>query len=327
MKLQATELHIGEPAGVRVALDPYVTVLALVTDALGRRRGAPEEWRRRVRASIRPDGAAAVQPIIHPRYSVTPDCVTPQHPASETPVAEQLEYLRELPDSSLLSDLTEVFGDSPPRHWQQAVREPGRWLRSYAGVMGDAWACVRPLWEQAQPLLAREVERVGAAAVRGQLGLILDGLHPASRFTGGVLRIRDPEPARFHLGSRPLVLVPMVSGHEALICNLDRDDAVWIAYPLPGASQLPVAPEPAGSQRAALLASLTGPVRAELLRAAARPLTMGELATRVRLPPSAITYHCERLAAAGLIQRERRGREVWVSRTALGDTLLDLFSG
>jgi hypothetical protein len=38
--------------------------------------------------------------------------------------------------------------------------------------------------------------------MRGDLGLILDRLHPASRFDDDVLRIRDPEPARWSC-SRP----------------------------------------------------------------------------------------------------------------------------
>jgi DNA-binding transcriptional ArsR family regulator len=324
MKLQATELHIGQPAEVRVAFDPYVSVLALITDALGRRRGAPQDWRQRIRATIRPDSARAVLPIVQPHYSITPDSVTPENPAREIPVADQLAHLHDLSDDDLASDLHGVFGDTPPPHWQDASRRPRRWLHAYACAMADAWTCVEPLWKQAQPLLAREVERVGIASVRGQLGVILAGLHPASRFADGVLRIRDPEPGSFRLGGRALVLVPMLSGPDALICNLDRDDAVWIGYPLPGTARLPAGASAA--HRAGLLASLTGPVRAQLLRAAATPLTMGELASRMRLPPSAITYHCERLAAAGLIERERRGREVRVSLTPVGDTLLDLFS-
>jgi hypothetical protein len=40
-----TELRLDSVGEVRVALDPYISVLALVTGALGRRRGAPEKWR------------------------------------------------------------------------------------------------------------------------------------------------------------------------------------------------------------------------------------------------------------------------------------------
>ena len=45
---------------------------------------------------------------------------------------------------------------------------------------------------------------------------------------------------------------------------------------------------------------------------------MGELAALTRLTPSAITYHCERLAAAGLVRTGATGREVRVSLHAPG---------
>jgi DNA-binding transcriptional ArsR family regulator len=195
--------------------------------------------------------------------------------------------------------------------------------------MRDAWRCVEPLWRQARPLLDREVARVGTAIVRGELDLVLGGLHPASRFERGVLRIRDPEPARFDLAGRPLVLVPMLAGKQALICNLELPDVAWIAYPLPSMNRLPQRPPSSARSaqaRASQLASMIGPVRAHLLLALAHPLTMGELAALTRLAPSAITYHCERLTAAGLIQRERWGRKVTVSRTARGTSLIDLLT-
>ncbi|MFB9839778.1 hypothetical protein, partial [Actinoallomurus acaciae] len=65
--LDATELHIGrlEDATIRVSLDPYLSVLALTTDALGgRRRGAPESWRRRIRSAVSPAQAQAVWPLV-----------------------------------------------------------------------------------------------------------------------------------------------------------------------------------------------------------------------------------------------------------------------
>jgi hypothetical protein len=161
--------------------------------------------------------------------------------------------------------------------------------------------------------------------MRGDLGLVLDRLHPASRFDDDVLKIRDPEPARFDLRARPLVLVPMLSGKQALICNLERDDAVWIAYPLPGMSQLFAgAPDP-GRPEPDPLESVLGPVRARLLLALERPRTMTELTGLAQLAPSAITYHCDRMAAARLVWRDKRGREVWVARTSRGDALIDVF--
>ncbi|MBO0771558.1 MAG: hypothetical protein J2P35_08875, partial [Actinobacteria bacterium] len=193
-RLRATELSVDHLGAVRVALDPYISVLALVTDALGRRRGAPPAWRRRVLASLSPGSARALLPITSPRYSVTPDCVTPLNPASEISVGEQVEWLHAISDDELLNDIHTVFGPTPPPHWRNALRRPRAWLDAYAGAMGEAWRSIEPLWAQAHPLLEREVERVGAAVMRGGLDLVLDRLHPASRFGNGVLAIVDPEP-------------------------------------------------------------------------------------------------------------------------------------
>jgi hypothetical protein len=318
-----TELHLDSVGEVRVALDPYISVLALVTDALGRPRGAPEEWRRLVLSSLSPASGRAVLPITAPRYSVTPDCVTPKNPAREVSVGDQVEWLHAISADELLGDFQSVFGE-PPLHWRSVLRQPLAWLHSYADAMAEVWPCVEPLWARAKPLLDQEVRRVGIAAMRGGLDLILDRLHPASQFDDDVLKIRDPEPGRFDLQARQLVLVPMLSGKQALICNLERSDAVWIAYPLPGVSQL--FGDSSGARRAGSpLESVLGPVRAQVLLAVERPRTMTELVGLARLAPSAITYHCQRMAAARLVWREKRGREVWVSRTSRGDALIDLF--
>jgi DNA-binding transcriptional ArsR family regulator len=114
----------------------------------------------------------------------------------------------------------------------------------------------------------------------------------------------------------------MLAGKDAVIVSLDSPDAVWIAYPVPGADSLwrkPVAP--AVDELSALL----GPVRAHLLCALDQPMTMSMLATDMQIAPSGLTYHCDRLRTGRLIMRERRGREVWIARTRRAEELLELF--
>jgi DNA-binding transcriptional ArsR family regulator len=320
----ATELHIGRTGEIRVALDPYISVLALITDALGRRRGAPQAWRSRILATLSPHGVSAVRPIVAPSFSVTPDCVTPLDPSREVPVRDQVEWLHDMSDDVLLGDIQAVFDPAPPPHWQGALRQPRSWMHAYADAMGDAWRCIQPWWRRAQPLLEAEVTRVGTAIVRGDLGLVLDGLHPAGRFEAGVLRIRDPEPARFGLAGRSLVLVPMLSGEQALICNLELPDVAWIGYPLPGLHRTLRQPASPARSPQDVLAAMIGPVRAQILLALTRPAGMGELAQLTSLAPSAVTYHCERLATAGLVRREKWGRTVTVSRTGRATELIGL---
>ncbi|GAB3144749.1 hypothetical protein [Microbispora hainanensis] len=55
-------------------------------------------------------------------------------------------------------------------------------------------------------------------------------------------------------------------------------------------------------------------------------MTTGQLATLAGTVPSAIAYHCDRLEAAGVIRRERGGREVWILRTPRGHEIIGLFS-
>src|SRR3954469_20793215 len=142
----ATELHIGrlEDATVRVSLDPYLSVLALTTDALGgRRRGAPESWRRRIRSAVSPAHAQAVWPLVAPGHSVTPDSVSPLNPALETSVEEQVARLCDLSPDDLLTDLDGFFGPGPPAHWRAFARQPRRWLRAYAGATSQVWSAMR----------------------------------------------------------------------------------------------------------------------------------------------------------------------------------------
>jgi DNA-binding MarR family transcriptional regulator len=63
------------------------------------------------------------------------------------------------------------------------------------------------------------------------------------------------------------------------------------------------------------LTVLLGPIRAAVLRSLHSPQSMGALAREVHCAPSTLTYHCDQLVAAGLLERERRGQSMWVSRT------------
>ncbi|MEV7013214.1 hypothetical protein [Streptosporangium sp. NPDC051022] len=296
----------------------------MIADALaGRRRGLPEPWRNVVREAVSVPGREAVRPLGARGYSVVPDSVVPQAPIGDVSVESQVAMLREVPEERLIADLEQAFGDDRvPEHWRPAADRPRRWLAGYASALEDVWGTVGPLWERAGPLLDREVERVGTAVVRGGLDVLLSSLSERIRYGEDGLLIGDLEASRYDLGDRRMILVPMLAGRDAVIVNLDHPDVVWIAYPVPGAEALW---RGSGVRASDELSALVGPVRAALLHSLGRPMTMSALAAGAGMVPSAITYHCERLVAAGLVRRERRGREVWIVRTRRGDELLDLF--
>ncbi|GAB2940189.1 winged helix-turn-helix domain-containing protein [Nonomuraea fastidiosa] len=306
---------------VTVTLTPGLSMLALITDALaGRARGAPEAWRRLVRSAARRPDPTVVRSLASPGFSVLPDLVLPGEFTRDLDVPDQLDMLRDLPGDALVEEVETIVGGRPPEHWRPALTHPHRWLHGYAALLEEVWSAMRPVWERARPLLEREVERVAVAAARRSLDVLLNSLHPNCRYRDDTLSFPDFEPEHFTIGSRGLVLMPMLAGPEALISRLDGPEAVWLGYPLPGADLPPRRHEDR-------LRLLVGDVRAAILTALERPLTMGALARRVGYAPNAVSYHCNRLESAGLISRRRDGREIYVERTPRASVVVDLFAG
>jgi DNA-binding transcriptional ArsR family regulator len=302
-------------------------MLALITDALsGRTRGAPESWRRLVRSAVLPRDEMVVRSLAPPGHSVVPDLVLPGDPTRDVDVPTQIEILRDLPVESLLLELEEITDGRPPPHWQPAVDKPERWLRGYADILEQAWTALEPVWKRARPLLDREIERVAVSAARGSLDVVLNSLHAGCMFRDDALSFPDLEPGVFAIDSRPLVLKPMLSGPNALIARLDGPDVVWIGYPLPGVGALTASPPYSSRGRNDPLILMIGDVRAAILNNLDRPITMSRLAKLIQHAPNAVTYHCDRLETAGLIVRQRSGREIHVHRTDRATALVSLFN-
>ncbi|MFI7452860.1 ArsR/SmtB family transcription factor [Nonomuraea sp. NPDC049714] len=320
-----SELRLSSTPQLQISISPNLSALAVIADALaGRRRGLPEMWREAIASRVGPLGQDAVRPLAVPGSSIAPDSIVPRSPTDgDVTVQSQVSALQDISPDALIKDLEQAFGPgTPPSHWRSAAERPGHWLRGYASALADVWNTTEPLWKRARPLLDREVERVGVAAVRGGHELLLGALSERIVYGERGLLISDLESSTFELGDRKLVLVPMLAGKDAVIVSLDSPDAVWIAYPVPGADSLwrkPVAPA------ADELSAILGPARAHLLCALEQPMTMSMLATDLQIAPSGLTYHCDRLGAGRLIMRERRGREVWITRTRRAEDLLELF--
>lgn len=289
---------------VSVSVAPYLSVLALLADSAGARRRFGETV-----TSQR--GREAVRPLSAPGCGRLPDTVVPVPPRADVTVAEQLAALDAAGDDLLARDLAQAFGARVPGYWQEAARHPRRWLDGYREAGTQAWEVLRPLWRRAEGLLQREIERVGVAVARGCSATLLADL--------------DPRLAGVELHGRRIVLVPMLSGPGARIASYDQDGAVWIGYPLPGLGQVWCADRPE-QRREDTTDLVLGPHRALILRALDRPANMRGLTATLHYTPSALTYQCTRLEQAGLVRRERRGREMLVSRTERGSALLDLLT-
>ncbi|SEG88629.1 Helix-turn-helix domain-containing protein [Nonomuraea solani] len=304
---------------VKVSLAPGLSMLALISDALsGRERGAPERWRRRLRSAVLSPDEMVVQSLASPGSSVLPDFLLPGDVSRDLDVPTQLEMLRDLPADTLRHELQSMSNGQPPPHWQPALKAPRRWVHGYADLVEQAWSAMHPEWQQARALFDREVERVAVASARGALDVVLDDLHVDCTFREGTWSLPDYEPQEYSIEGKGLVLMPMLAGPNAIMAHLDGPDFVWIGYSLPH----PTTPRATEEQ----LGFLFGDARATILISVDQPLSMGVLARRIKCHPSVITYHCNRLESAGLVNRRREGREIYVSRTERGTALLNLFS-
>jgi hypothetical protein len=249
--------------------------------------------------------------------------VLPGDPDADIDVDTQIEMLRDLPAEILLAELEELTGGSPTARWRPAVDKPRRWLDGYADLLQRAWSVMAPVWLRSRQMLDREIERMAVAAVRGFLDVALNDILPGGVFSDNAFTFPGCEPARFSVGSRGLVLKPMLTGPAALIVRLGGHEVGWIGYALPDAATLAIDPRPGGHRQLGLI---LGDVRTAILVALDRPTTMGRLSELVQHTPNAVTYHCHRLEASGLLSRRRKGREIYVQRTDKATALVDLFA-
>jgi DNA-binding transcriptional ArsR family regulator len=316
MSQLVSRIRIDSRAAVRVTFDPYSSALALAcAGARDRIRGhhtAPA----RIVGRLSEQGFAAISRIVAPGSSVAPDCLSPADPAHDTDVGAETGRLRDLSASDLLADLRDTFDDRPPPQWEQIAAAPQRWAHDVADVLDTLWSIVEPVWRREDVLRGREAERVGAAAAREALDVVLAQAHPRGRAEDGFLVFPDPEGTELDASGRTVVLAPVLSRLDVSISNLDRADLLWLAYPVAAGA----APDdPTG------LAALLTPMRAHLLHQLDGEWTMTRIAAALGTSASAATHHVDALVAAGLVVRRRDGRHHFVGRTSRGDGVLDLY--
>jgi hypothetical protein len=326
-------LRIGEVERVRifVARVPYFSIVTMLADSCaGIRRGLPEQWRDRVRASTGLRGLWAISPIgADPRRGWSPDCLTPFTPNTDITVAESLDLLRSTSRGDIQANLVTEFGERPPLAWWPAMKQPKEWVAACSDAIQTVATETAQLWQQALPLVERDTERAGAAMVRGGKAGLLSTLNSRITYTHettgeDTLRFTHPVAGDYDLNGRDLVLVPMVTGDRMLLSHFDHPDCVWIGYPVPGLGPLWNGQDARPAARSGL-AALLGPRLASILLYIDRPATMTAVAQATNCHPNQATANCKRLVDAGLLQRHRHGRRVYVSRSERGEALLHLY--
>ncbi|MEU3059568.1 hypothetical protein [Streptomyces subrutilus] len=309
---------------VSVVHHPGTALFCLLLDLLGMSgQGVPSALRAAVRSAVPAGDIGRLETLLRP-YGL-PECLVP---LAGPDVPSGLEQLRE-------QDLAEVSEQAlgwtgtthraPTAPWSRLIDRPAPYVAAFARVFSAIWSAYTAVWQRAQPLLWRETERIGTAAVTGSLDVVLAALaNPCWRVSGDTLycpplhtaqaRVRQPH--------RRLVLTPLACGSDTHAISPGGPDGATLAYPAPGLA-LALAgapPRPAGDPLTVLL----GHARATILRLTVLTPTMAEIATALSCSSGTATYHCAFLESAGLLTRRRRGRQVRLHLTLRGEALLDL---
>jgi DNA-binding transcriptional ArsR family regulator len=306
----------------RVAVTPLPSLQGALVGAAGTgRKGTPAAWRRAIRSQLRERDYETLAPFITPRQTLVPDPLLGLADPPGESLKDGIERMIATPDDELLEETEVCRAATGSTAWRELERDPAGWLRRYVGSLLRAWKGFGPIWRQAQAALDREVERIGVAtALDAQLEL-LDGLLAQGSVDDGrwCLRCKFAD-GRKAFPDTGLVLMPLVAGDGGSIIDVAESTMRRVGYPVPSLMQLGADEPPAPA-----LEGLLGIPRAQILRALECPTSIGRLAEALRAVPSAATHHVSALEAAGLVTRDRCGRQVLVRRTARGEAVLDLY--
>lgn len=318
-----------DQVNVRVSRHPGVTLFSVLKDVFGgRAHGVPEPWRDTVRRAVPPRTVAAVGPMLASRTCWIPDRLALVDDLGASHMTSLEGELADTDPALLAEEVAAFHSPHPlPPEWRPLLDDPAAFLAAYRDLVGAAWTAFAPLWQQADTLLGREVERIGLAAVTGGLDGLLAGLVSEVRYRDGVLHLPYPCPSHLaDLGRRPLVLMPMASGYTASMYGADREDALWLGYAVPGLGRIAGRGGQDTGSVTDGLSLVLGPVRAGILRHLPGRPTVSELAHHLHIAVSTATYHCRQLEAAGLLRKDRQGRQVRLLPSERGTALAHLLA-
>jgi len=308
------------PTRVGVTLGP--TLLSVLETTAGGH--TPDAWCRLVRSALDPHDFAVLAPTVTPVRRYVPECVLPFSGDPPMTAQEEIDRVASTTPDELFGQLCRE-GPGVTGLWRDVASDPKRWLRRYVSVLARSFAAIEKEWIAAAPQFEREMERVGTAVVRGTVQELISGISPSHAIRNGTLDFPRAngcaESLQLRLPPAGLTLLPRLVGPPyRLLRRFDGDTFTHLDYLAPRAT-------PAGDRpiHAASLEALIGSQRALLLRHLDGREHMRAIAHRLQTVPSAATHHVAALAAAGLVSRERRGRHIFVFRTARGTDVLRLY--
>ena len=313
----------------RVVLEPIVspmpTVVEAVRDVMSDRPPAVlTRWQRRMLRTTLPRRDLRALTAFRPTAMASdggPNELL--ETSADATMADELERLASTdPDQVGLTIERAAKAGRPTAPWMLVHRDPVGWLEDYLGALRRVWAEVQPHWWRGRGRLQREIDRIqGASDRRTAAEVLTDAEMPGQARDGNlVLPSHTDQSGRLQVAGS-LRLVPLLAARPAGGWGDDHaDQLLSVRYPLPAERDTADEVAAPGS-----LEALLGGPRVGILLALEQPLSAGRVAQRLFLTPSGLTHHLSALEAAGLVTREREGRQVLVRRTNRASALLALY--
>lgn len=318
----------------RFAVSPVSeTVNLLVAAATGT---APAPLRPRLRETIvgrRLDLLAALLRIEEDAGHYIPDFISP-HPAGfEGDAVEELHAVATTPAWRVAGELAvavqgeqaRTVGRTLPRRLTET--DEGETSEQLAKELEQVWLRVlAPDWSRVRARMEADITERMRTLARHGFGAAIDTLDRRIDWRDGAVRVDS----RFEVGlDEPYVIfLPSVFATRATTVI---DPVVACDPPARAADPDPPRPNPhrratmlfypvarhtpGSAPQAARPDELIGRTRARILAAVADPATTGEVAGRLRLSPSTVSYHLQILHRAGLVRRTRDVRSVLYQST------------
>ena len=320
-------LDAGALARTRFVISPLHEVGATLLGWPHQPRPQARPLLTRARAALRGPELPLLRTFALGGGGYVPDFLAP-HPEGPSPtVAEQFEQVAATPPERAEAELEALVRGRPnaglaPCERQDAVTEllalGGRRLVDRAvEELRRYWQSVfAPEWDAARAALDADVRHRAQTLAWQGAGVLIPSLHPGLGWDGSALRIESRY--RVALCAPMVVFVPSLVAAGTTV----GVDPVYRTEPRVPVISYPAVPSaPDGAPASADLRRLLGVTRADLLATLTAPETTGTLARRHYLTAPTVSYHLGILLRAGLVTRERAGREVRYRRTDRGTRL------
>lgn len=247
----------------------------------------------------------------------TPDFLSPRPESPLTRIEDELDAVRATAPDVVRRDLRAVFGRVP----RQLHGPPERVLHRVADALERYWEqAFAPFWPRMRDLLETDIAYRGRVLTRAGLDAMLGGLSERVRFDSPVVRVDIAGAGSRRIGTRGagLTLVPTLFALRTAV-PLETTAPPMLIYSARGVATLwerSAAPAPKA------VSDVIGITRTRLLAMLTEPLSSTTVASRERVTVSAANQHLRALRAAGLLTSYRNGRQVFYTRSELGDSLL-----